>query len=49
MVKFLRPTRPSAKRGFVYNLGWWIGRSIVWFLVLSVGLTVLVNVLIRLL
>ena len=41
MVKFLRPTRPSAKRGFVYNLGWWIGRIIVWFLVLSVGLTVL--------
>ena len=39
-MKFLRPSRPSAKAGFAHNLGWWIGRLIVWFLVLSVGLTV---------
>ncbi len=40
MVKFLRPSRPSVKAGFAHNLGWWIGRIIIWLLVLSVGLTV---------
>ena len=40
MRKFLRPSRPSPKAGFAHNLGWWIGRIIIWFLVLSVGLTV---------
>jgi len=39
MVKFLRPSRPSAQRGFAHNLGWWIGRIIIWFLAVSVGLT----------
>ena len=41
MFRFLRPSRPTAKRGPVYNAGWWIGRIIVWFVVLSVGLTLL--------
>ena len=37
----LSPTKPSARRGCLFNLGWWIGRAIVLFLVVSVGLTVL--------
>ena len=41
MVKFLRPSRPSAQRGLAYNLGWWLGRIVIWFVVGSVGLTVL--------
>lgn len=41
MLKFLSPSRPAARHGLAYNLGWWIGRSIVWFILLSVGLTVL--------
>ena len=41
MVRFLRPSRPTSESGFAYRLGWWIGRLIVWFLVISVGLTVI--------
>ena len=41
MVKFLSPSRPAARHGLAHNLGWWIGRLIVWFLVLSVGFTLL--------
>jgi monofunctional glycosyltransferase len=41
MARSLSPTRPSRKRGCLYNLGWWIGRVIVLFLAISVGLTVL--------
>ena len=40
MRRLFKPSRPSASRGFAHNLGWWIGRLIVWFLALSVGLTV---------
>ncbi|HEX7752089.1 MAG TPA: monofunctional biosynthetic peptidoglycan transglycosylase [Novosphingobium sp.] len=40
MVRFLRPSRPTSESGFAYRLGWWLGRLIVWFLVVSVGLTV---------
>lgn len=40
MPGLLSPSRPSARHGFAHNLGWWIGRLIVWFLVGSVGLTV---------
>jgi monofunctional biosynthetic peptidoglycan transglycosylase len=36
----LTPSRPTSG-GFLYRLGWWIGRLIVWFLVGSVGLTLL--------
>lgn len=41
MLRFLRPSRPSANHGFAYRLGWWIGRAIVWFVAISVGMTVL--------
>ncbi len=41
MRKLLRPSRPAAKHGFAHNLGWWIGRLIIWFLVGSFALTVL--------
>jgi monofunctional biosynthetic peptidoglycan transglycosylase len=36
-----KPSRPRARRGMVYRLGWWIGRLIIWFLAISVGLTVI--------
>ena len=35
----LTPSRPSADAGFAYNLGWWIARGFIWFVVGSVGLT----------
>lgn len=41
MLRFLRPSRPSANQGFAYRLGWLIGRAIVWFVAVSVGLTVI--------
>ena len=41
MLRFLRPSRPTASRGLVPNIAWWIGRAIVWFVVLSLGLTLL--------
>ena len=41
MFRFLRPSRSSAHRGILYNIGWWIGRLVIWFVVLSVGMTLL--------
>lgn len=41
MFKLLKPSRPAPRHGFAYRLGWWIGRLIIWFLAISVGLTVL--------
>lgn len=41
MMRFLTPSRPSSKHGLAYRVGWWIGRLIVGFLVISVGMTVL--------
>lgn len=41
MVRFLSPSRPNSESGFAYRLGWWIGRIIVWFLVISVGLAII--------
>ena len=41
MAKPLRPSRPGTKHGTAYNLGWWIGRLIIWFVVGSFALTVL--------
>ena len=41
MVRFLRSSRPAAKRGFVYNFGWLIGRIVLWFIALSLGMTLL--------
>ncbi len=37
----LRPSRPKKSHGPAYRLGWFFGRLIVWFLALSIGLTVL--------
>ena len=39
MVRFLKPSRPSAHHGFAYRMGWWIGRLIIWFVAGSVALT----------
>ncbi|PKB19456.1 monofunctional biosynthetic peptidoglycan transglycosylase [Novosphingobium kunmingense] len=41
MRKYLSPSRPAAKHGLAFNIGWWIGRLIIAFLVLSVGFTIL--------
>ena len=41
MVKFLSPTRPNHESGLLYAAGWWIGRLIIWFVVLSFGFTAL--------
>ena len=41
MFRFLRPSRPTAQRGFVYNAAWWIGRIVIWFIAISLGLTLL--------
>ena len=41
MVRFLTPSRPPRNSGCLYRLGWLTGRSIVYFLVISVGLSVL--------
>ena len=40
-MRFLTPSRPSSQHGLAYRIGWWIGRIIVWFLVISLGLTIL--------
>lgn len=40
MMRFLTPARPTANSGFLYKSGWWISRAIIWFLVISVGITV---------
>ena len=44
MFRFMPPSRPAAHHGCLYNLGWWIGRLIVWFLAISVGLTLIYKV-----
>lgn len=41
MAFSFKPSRPTSKGGFLYRLGWWIGRLIIWFLVISVGLTLI--------
>jgi monofunctional glycosyltransferase len=41
MVNWLRPQPPTKKDGLAYRLGWWLGRGIIWFVILSVGLTLL--------
>lgn len=41
MVGFLRPARPAKHSGSITRLGWWIARAFVWFVVGSVGLTLL--------
>lgn len=39
MVRFLKPSSPRSERGFAYRFGWFIGRGIIWFVVLSVALS----------
>ncbi|MDE2596376.1 MAG: monofunctional biosynthetic peptidoglycan transglycosylase [Sphingomonadales bacterium] len=41
MLRFLSPSRPASGHGLAYNLGWWIGRLIIWFVVGSFAFTVL--------
>ncbi|WP_088310210.1 monofunctional biosynthetic peptidoglycan transglycosylase [Novosphingobium sp. B 225] len=41
MRSLLTPSSPRANSGLAYRFGWWIGRAIVWFLMVSVGLTLL--------
>ena len=40
-TRSLRPSRPKKSHGPAYRIGWFFGRLIVWFLVLSIGFTVL--------
>ena len=39
MATLFKPSRLRSERGFAFRLGWLIGRLIVYFLVISVGLT----------
>lgn len=41
MATLLKPSTSRSGRGLLYRLGWWLGRLIVYFLVASVGLTVI--------
>jgi len=40
----LKPSRPTKSHGPAFRIGWFVGRLIVWFLALSVGLTLLYKV-----
>ncbi|HEY0960076.1 MAG TPA: monofunctional biosynthetic peptidoglycan transglycosylase [Novosphingobium sp.] len=40
MAFSLKPSRPRENSGFLYRLGWWIGRFIIWFLAISIGMTI---------
>jgi monofunctional biosynthetic peptidoglycan transglycosylase len=40
MATLFKPSTLRSERSFLYRLGWRIGRTIVWFLAISVGLTV---------
>src|SRR5688572_7337607 len=40
-LALLKPSRVSQSHGAAFRIGWFIGRLIVWFLVLSVGLTLI--------
>jgi monofunctional glycosyltransferase len=41
MAALFRPSTPRSQRGALYRFGWWLGRLIVYFLAISVGLTVI--------
>ncbi len=41
MFRFLRPARRRAPRGIVYSTFLWISRAVLWFVVISVGMTLL--------
>ena len=38
-LAFFKPSRVTKSHGAAFRVGWFVGRAIVWFLVLSVGLT----------
>jgi monofunctional biosynthetic peptidoglycan transglycosylase len=44
MASLFKPSTPRSQRGLAYRLGWWLGRMIIYFLVISVGLTVIYKV-----
>jgi monofunctional glycosyltransferase len=44
MASLFKPSKPRSQRGRAYRLGWWLGRMIIYFLVVSVGLTVIYKV-----
>ena len=41
MFRYLRPSRSTAQRGSMYKFAWLIGRIFLWFVALSLGLTLL--------
>lgn len=41
MATLRKPSPSRSRRGALYRLGWWLGRLIVYFLAVSVGLTVI--------
>lgn len=41
MTRSFMPARPSVHHSFAYKLSWWIGRIIIWFVGLSLALTVI--------
>ena len=41
MLRYLKPSRPQPGHGIAYNIGWWIGRIVIWFVVGSFVLVVL--------
>jgi len=41
MARLLKISRPNSKKGFPYRLAWLLSRAIIWFVVISVGLTIL--------
>ena len=41
MLRYLKPSRPQPGHGIAYNIGWWIGRIVIWFVVGSFALVVL--------
>jgi len=41
MFKMLKPSRPAKSHGAAYRIGWFVGRAIVYFLVISVSLTLI--------
>ncbi len=41
MAFSFKPSTPRSERGFAYRMGWWIGRIVIWFLAISLGMTVI--------
>ena len=41
MVSIFKRSTSRSEHGLAYRMGWWIGRAIIWFLAISVGLTII--------